>query len=264
MILDTVIYQHITLWNLLAVIIILAITAVIIKIITLNLKRTLSDKLRKSEIEILLRVVKYIITVFAIIAVLPFLSIDLSGILLAGGFAGLVIGFASQSVVSNLVSGIFLIIERPIKIGDEINIENTEGFVEDIRFLSTIVRTYDGVYVRLPNEKVFTSTITNYVADIARRFELKVGIGYKDDAERAIAIINETIDSHPFALKDPFPDVFVNELGESGINIIIRAWAPTSEWSDVKKELLWKVKVALERGGIELPYPHRVIWLEKK
>jgi small-conductance mechanosensitive channel len=149
MILDTVIYDDVTLWNLVVVAIIMIIAAIITQIIHLNLKKALSDKLRKNELEILLKVVRYTIIIIAILSVLPLLSIDLTGLLLAGGFAGIIIGFASQSVVANLVSGIFLIIERPIKIGDQVAIEGVEGYVEDIHFFATIVRSYDGIYVRI-------------------------------------------------------------------------------------------------------------------
>ncbi len=264
MILDTVIFGNITLWNILAIIVILGIALLIIQIITLNLRKALSDKLRKNEMEILLKIVRYSIIFIAFISILPTLSIDLTGILLAGGFAGLVLGFASQSVVSNLVSGIFLIFERPIKIGDEIQIEGAEGYVEDIRLLSTVVRSYEGIYVRLPNEKVFTSMITNYVANVARRFKYTIGISYRDDASRAIEIIAGLLEQHPYVLKEPKPLIYVDSLGDSSVNIAVYIWSPISEWFTTKNELLRKIKITLEEAGIEIPFPQRVIWFGKE
>lgn len=260
MILDTIVYGNVTLWNIVIVLIILIIAAVVSQVISLNMRRTFSEKIRKNELEILLKTVKVIIGLLAVISVLPFLSIDLTGLVLAGGFAGLIIGFASQSVVSNLVSGIFLIIEQPIKIGDEILLEGIEGIVEDIRFLSTIMRTYEGVYVRLPNEKVFTSIITNYVADIARRFQYSVGISYRNDAGKAMEVIHSVLENHPYVLKHPASLVFVDNLGTSSVNLIIRAWTPSGEWYKTKRELLWKVKEALDNAGIDIPYPQQVVW----
>ncbi len=257
---DTIVYGNVTLWNIVVVLIILGIAAIVIQVISLNVRRAFSDKIRKNELEILLKTVKFIIGFVAVISVLPFLSIDLTGLVLAGGFAGLIIGFASQSVVSNLVSGIFLIIEQPIKIGDEILIEGIEGIVEDIRFLSTIMRTYEGVYVRLPNEKVFTAIITNYVADVARRFEYTVGISYRENAGTAMKVIHTVLENHPYVLKHPESLVFVDNLGSSSVILIIRGWTPSGEWYRTKRELLWKIKEALDNAGIEIPYPQQVVW----
>ncbi|MDD1673227.1 MAG: mechanosensitive ion channel family protein [Methanomicrobiales archaeon] len=262
MILDTVIYRDVTLWNLVVVVIILGISSIVIQIINLNLKKALSDKIRKHELEVLLKVVRYTIIFLAVISVLPLLSIDLTGLLLAGGFAGLVIGFASQSVVSNLISGIFLVIERPIKIGDEIAIGEIEGYVEDIRFLSTVVRSYDGTYIRLPNEKVFTSVITNYVEDVARRILYPIGISYRDDVTRATGIIEGVLASNPYALKNPAPNIYVDSLGENSVNIVVRFWTPSTEYTGVKNELLWRMKEALDKAKIEFPFPQRVIWFK--
>lgn len=263
-VLNTVVYGNITVWDVLVVIFVLVLAFIFAKIATLNLKKILSDKVKKDVLEIILKIVNYGIITIAFLAVLPQLNIDLSGLLVAGGIAGLVIGFASQSVVANLVSGLFLMVERPIRIGDQISIEGVSGFVEDIHIFSTIIRTYEGIYIRIPNEKVFTSNITNYVANVARRFEYLIGIRYADDADKAIEIIKKVIDANPFALKNPSPTVFVDELGDSSVNICVRIWAPSTVWYDVKMELLWKIKVELERNGIEIPFPQRVIWFGDK
>ncbi len=253
-------YQDVTVYDVLFVIVVMAIATIIAKLITTNLRRALIDKMKRDQLELMLKIIYFGIIAIAFIGVLPALGLDLSGLLVAGGIAGIVIGFASQSVVANLVSGIFLISEKPIKIGDQINIEGVAGFVEDVNILSTIIRTYDGLYVRMPNEKVFTSNITNYVAHAARRFEYVIGIRYSDDAEKAIEIIKRLIDEHPFALKNPEPAVFVDNLGDNSVNIVVKIWAPSTEWYGVKMELLWKIKTELEKNGIEIPFPQRVVW----
>ncbi len=246
--------------KILIAIITLLIAVVVAKIITINVRRALKEKLERERVELLNKIIYYGIIVIAAISVLHQFGISMSGLLVAGGILGIAIGFASKSVVGNLISGIFLIIERPIKIGDQVNIENVSGFVEDIHILSTIIRTYDGLYVRIPNEKVFTSDITNYVAHAARRFEYLIGIRYSDDAERAIEIINKLLDEHPFVLKNPAPQIFVDELGDNAVNIVVKIWAPTQVWYGVKTELLWKIKKELEANGIEIPFPQRVVW----
>ncbi len=260
MILNKVIYGDVTLFNLLMAVIIIFAASLIIKIITLNLRRHLKDKVEKSRLTLIIKIVKYAIIIIAVVSALPLLGLNLSGLMVAGGITGLVIGFASQKIVSNLISGLFLMIERPIKIGQQVNVDGVAGFVEDIHIFSTIIRTYDGLYVRVPNEKVFTSNIINYVANVVRRFEYVVGIRYSDDADRAIEIIKKIIDDHPLALKNPLPQVFVDNLGDNAVNIIVRIWAPATEWYSVKMELLWKIKKTLEENGIEIAFPQRTVW----
>jgi len=230
------------------------------KFLSFYIKRNLKDRLDRYTLGIVLKAVTYTIVAVAFIAALSRLGINPSGLIVAGGITGLVLGFASQNIVSNLVSGVFLIIERPIKVGQQVYVNNIAGFVEDISILSTYIRTYDGLYVRIPNEKVFTNTISNYVANVARRFEYVVGIRYSDDAERAIEAVRRLIDEHPIALKHPEPRVFVDKLDESSVNLVVRIWAPATIWYELKNEMLWKIKKTLEGEGIQIPFPQRVVW----
>ncbi len=98
------------------------------------------------------------------------------------------------------------------------------------------------------------------MANVARRFEYVVGIRYSDDADQALEIIKKIIEEHPLAFKNPTPQVFVDNLGDNSVNIVVRIWAPATEWFGVKTELLWKIKKAIEKEGIEIPFPQRVVW----
>jgi len=249
--------------NILTFIFIILVAFALGKIISLNIKRALKDKLQKNTVKTLEKSIYYISIIIGFVVALPQIGVSLSGLLVAGGIMGIVLGFASQTVVSNLISGLFLLIERPIEIGDGINIGDTSGIVKDIKILSTTIRNYDGIYVRLPNDKVFNSTIQNYVAHGARRFTYTVGIRYRDDAEKAMRIILSLLDKHSFVLKEPSSEIFVEELGDSGVNLSIRIWAPSVVWYSVYKELLWKIKVTLEENGIEIPFPQRVVWMKE-
>ena len=260
MIFDTIVYGDVTFFDLVKVIAILIVAVVIAKMITINLRRGLKDKLDKDHLELITKVVYYGFIIIAVLAVLPLFDVNLSGLLVAGGIAGLVIGIASQSVVGNLIAGLFLMIERPMKIGQAVNIAGTAGVVEDIRVFSTTLRTFEGLYVRMPNEKVFTTDITNYVEHVARRLEYVVGIRYSDDADKAIGIIQNLHEEHPLTLVSPKPDIFVDNLGDNAVNIIVRIWVPTNDWYGIKKELLWKIKTALEAQGIEIAFPQRTVW----
>jgi small-conductance mechanosensitive channel len=251
----------VTMGDLLKFVLILSFSIIIARIITLYLRRSFKDKVSKDAGETILKLFYYGTIIIVFIAILPLTGLDPSGLLLAGGITGIVLGFASQNIVGNLISGVFLMIEKPLKIGDQVEISGTSGFVTDIRIISTLIRTYDGLLVRIPNQQVFTTNITNVVGYPVRRFEFTLGIRYSDDADAAIWLIKDLIDKEPFALLNPEPSVFVNELGESSVDLVVRIWAPISEWAALKSKLLWAIKKTLEENGIEMPFPQRLVYL---
>jgi small-conductance mechanosensitive channel len=253
------VYGDVTLSDILVFLVAVVISVVIATIVRTNIRTALKERVAGNMLHILENLAYYGVISVGVAIALPQLGLNLTGLLVAGGFAGVVVGFASQSVVSNLVSGLFLIIERPVKIGDQISVGDVSGVVKDIRVLSTIVRTYDGTYVRIPNEKVFSSDITNYVVYPARRVRYSLGIAYEDDAEEAIRIIKKVLREHPFVLVNPEPTVFVDDLQDNSVHLDVRAWAPSQVWYTVQMELLWSMKVELERAGIRIPFPQRVI-----
>jgi small-conductance mechanosensitive channel len=205
---------------------------------------------------------------FGIIAISFFIfsssqGFDFSGLLVAGGIFAVVIGFATQSVVSNLISGIFLMIEKPAKHGDTIQIPDMgiSGSLLDIGTFSSRIRKFDGTIIRIPNEKFFTSNIRSLTASTVRRAEAMVGIAYKDDIENAISVIkNEIKLSMPFVLRIPEPEFRVEELGDSSVNIQVLVWHPRDDWSQAQPILLTVIKRALDKSGIEIPFPQRVVW----
>jgi len=262
--LNQVLYGSLTLFDLILVIIIFIFVGLISKAISINIRRSFQDRLAKDEIRIITKVINIFGVIIALVITLPILGVDPTGLAVAGGIAAIIIGFASQGIVGNFISGIFLLVERPIKIADSVNIDGISGTVVDVRIISTTVKQFDGVYVRMPNEKVFTSNIKNYNVNVARRFEYTIGIRYQDDAEKAIEIIKKIIEEHPFTLVNPEPQTFVDELGENSVNIIVRIWAPAAVWYGVKMELLWKMKSTLEENDIKIPFPQRELWFNNE
>ncbi|MFQ5782596.1 MAG: mechanosensitive ion channel family protein [Nitrosopumilus sp.] len=200
-----------------------------------------------------------------VIAFLTFTSsqgLDLSGLLVAGGIFAVVIGFATQSVVSNLISGVFLMVEKPAKMGDTIQIPDMSitGTLLDIGTFSSRVRKFDGTVIRVPNEKFFTSNIRSLSTSTVRRAESMVGISYKDDIEKAVSAIKKEIKlTMPFILQIPEPEFRVEELGDSSINIQVLVWHPKDDWSQAQPILLTTIKRALDKSGIEIPFPQRVV-----
>ncbi len=214
------------------------------------------------------KTVYYVIIAIALLAALGASGVDLSGVVLAGGIAGIVIGFATQSLFSNLISGIFLQIDKPMKIGDPVlitgKLPDVAGVVVEITTLSARLRMFDGTYVRLPNSDVFLSEIRNYSNAAARRVEISVGVAYKEDVAKVIGTIRRSLKETPLVLVEPNPDVYVDSLGDSAVSINVWCWVPFSVWFDMRKQIIQQIKRDLDSSGIELPFPQRVVYLEKQ
>lgn len=207
-----------------------------------------------------------IITVSFVI-VITSTGVDFSGLLVAGGIFGVIIGFATQSVVSNLISGLFLMIEKPLKQGDVIELPEMDvlGRVLDISMFSTIIRKFDGTTMRVPNDKVFTSRIRGFSPTKARRLSVLVGIGYGSNTKKAINVIKIAIAKNmPYVLRKPEPEIHVAELADSSVNLDVMVWIHRDHWDEVYPELRGVIKTALDENGIEIPFPQRVLEIHNK
>ncbi|MEB3861927.1 MAG: mechanosensitive ion channel family protein [Desulfurococcales archaeon] len=219
------------------------------------MRRSLKPKLPPHVYRPLELLVFYsLLAVSGIAALYPF-GINLSGLLIAGGFAGIVVGLAAQNTLGNLVSGVMLLIEQPLRIGDPVNVAGVSGVVVGINIFSTRIRTWDGPIVRIPNNTVFNEIITNYVRMRARRVEIAIGIHYDTDIDKAIETVKRLMESHPLCLVNPGPEAFVDQYADSAIVIKMRCWAPPQAWFATKIELQTRLKKALDEAGIKIPYP---------
>lgn len=219
------------------------------------MRRSLQQRLPGHVYKPLENLVFFTILFSAGVAALGALGVNVSGLLVAGGFAGIVVGFAAQQTVSNLISGLFLLAEQPLRVGDPVTVSNVSGVVADISILSTKIRTWDGYIVRIPNSTVFNEAITNYVRTRARRVEIRVGISYGSSIRDALEAVLELMREHPFCLVNPAPEAFVEDYGDSAIVINARCWAPPQVWFKTRTELLTALKERLEKHGVEIPFP---------
>lgn len=227
----------------------------LINIILKKIRFVLRDKVSFQTLSILNKFIVWGFIITYIIIVLMYFGIKVTGILAVGGFLSIIIGLATQKVVGNVIAGLFLIIERPLKLGQSVQINNIAGFVEEIRFLSTIIRSFQGEFVRIPNEQVYTSVIINLTENVARRIDLFIDIRYSDDYLKAQRLIYNYLEAEPFVLAIPQPEVFVEEFASSSVKIHIRCWAPTEKWYATKNVLLPNIRLELEKNGIEIPFP---------
>ena len=263
-ILDSFVYGQLTVGNIVIFLLLLAATFIIARVISGVLRRTLAGKTEAKTIDLTVKSVRTIVYVIGIIVACTQLKIDLSGLLVAGGVVGVAVGFASQNTLSNLVAGILLMFERPISVGDSIIVNGTEGYVESIGMLSTRVRTYSGLYVRIPNDSLFTSEITNLVSNVARRFDFVINLKYNEDASKAMKVAKRVIKDHPYALENPSPFIYVDDIKNNGVELKIRVWSPSGFWWDARTELLWMIYKAFRNEGIEISYEQLTIWFGKE
>jgi small-conductance mechanosensitive channel len=250
-----------TLWDLIVIAVTIIVALVIAQLVSLNLKKAFSGRVHGRDLDVIIKIVYWAVVVAAVFIIFSQLRIDLSGLLIAGGFASIVIGIASQSVVGNLISGIFLLVERPISIGDEVLIGNLGGYVEDIRVLSTLVRTHEGVYTRVPNQEVFTSNITNYVAHPARRVEYSIGLRYGEDPARVRGIIMAVLQASPYALVRPEPEVSISAIADDRIVLTVYFWTPSRCYTAARPAVLEAIQRDLVGSGIEIPAPRHHVSL---
>jgi small conductance mechanosensitive channel len=173
---------------------------------------------------------------------------------LVGG-ASFIIAFAMQETLSNLASGLMIMINRPFDEGDFVQVAGLGGTVKHVSIVSTTVTTPDNQVIVIPNSKVWGDVITNVTASDTRRVDLVFGIGYSDSIEQAQKVLEEVVAQHPLILKEPAPVIRVSELADSSVNFIVRPWTKTSDYWSVYWDLQRAVKEAFDANDISIPFP---------
>lgn len=204
-------------------------------------------------------IVRWIILLVVLIAVLSMFGIEATSLVAMMGAATLAIGLALQGTLSDLAAGFMLILFRPYKLGQYVDIGGTAGTVKDLNLFITELVTPDNVQIIVPNGQAWGSVITNYSAHDTRRVDLVFGIDYGDDADKAIAIILACGAADGRLLNDPEPWARVTNLGDSSVDITARLWCNAADYWEVKFALTNAVKLAFDAQGISIPYPHTVM-----
>ena len=202
--------------------------------------------------------VKWGILAIVLVAVLGIFGIQATSIVAILGAASLAIGLALQGTLSDLAAGVMLVIFRPYKLGQYVDIGGTAGTVRDLNLFTTELVTPDNVQIIMPNGKAWGSIIMNFSAHDTRRVDLVFGIDYGDDAGTAMKIIEKTARANSRVLSDPEPWVRVTNLGDSSVDLTARLWCKADDYWELKFELTRKIKEAFDAGGISIPYPHTV------
>ncbi len=206
------------------------------------------------------KVVFWPLVLIIFVSVLSELGFSLAPLLGAAGILGIALGFASQTSVSNIISGFFLLAEEPFQVGDIIDVDNVVGQVLTIDTLSVKVRTFDNKMVRIPNETLVKSRFTNITRFPVRRVDTLVGVAYKEDMERVREILLEVAEDNPNVLMEPEPLVIFQGYADSSINFTFAVWARRERWLVVKNGIAEDVKRRFDEEGIEIPFPHRTLY----
>ena len=206
------------------------------------------------------RAVFYGIFILMLFSALRELGFDLSVVLGAAGILSVAIGFASQTSASNLISGIFLMMERPFSIGDVIRVGDTTGEVISIDLLSVKLRTFDNLFVRIPNESMIKTQVTTLTKFPIRRADLQIGIAYKEDIEQVQKILTDVATKNVLSLDEPSPLFILLGFGTSSVNIQFSVWAKRENFLALKNTMYQEIKKAFDELGIEIPFPHISIY----
>lgn len=212
------------------------------------------------------KLTSYIIYPITFVVALTVFGFPISSLGAAVGLIGLGLSFALKDMIANFISGLFIMINRPFKIGDQIEVGGEAGTVRDIKIRATEIKTYDGRQVIVPNSTLYNGTVINNTAYDNRRFEVIVGIGYEEDIEEAKELAIETLEEAETVESDPEPQVLVNELGGSSVNLKLRGWTKPSKANMVKSasEVTQIVKEKYDDAGIDIPYPIRTIYMNNE
>jgi len=191
------------------------------------------------------------------VAALAQLNVPIASLLAVLGAAGLAIGLALKDSLSNFASGFMLILLRPFRSGDFVEIAGLEGRIDQVSVFQTQMQTIDNRMIVLPNSQITSAPIINFTALPQRRVDLAVGVGYNDNIAHAREVLLAVAKASPRVLVEPVADVLVTGLGESSVNLVLRAWVSTPDVLEAKSELLEGMHAALRQHGLSIPFPQR-------
>jgi small-conductance mechanosensitive channel len=213
-----------SLMSALRVVIVLVAGFIILKIVNFSVGRITKKRFSQQTAMLVKKGIFYIGAFIILVSVLRQLGFKLTALLGAAGIAGIAIGFAAQTSVSNIISGLFLISEKPFAVGDVIKVGGTMGIILSIDLLSVKLRTFDNLYVRIPNEQLIKTEVTNITRFPIRRMDIDVSVAYKDDLAMVKGLLLDIAKKNPYCLDNPEPFFIIKEFGDHGIEILLGAW----------------------------------------
>lgn len=226
--------------------------------------RAMDRLLVRLEVELILRsflrnLTYAVAVIVSLIAALDYAGVPTTSLLAVVGAAGLAIGLALKDSLANIASGVMLIVLRPFRTGDFVQVAGLEGTIDSVRIFQTHLRTVDNRAIILPNSQITATAIINYTALGERRVDLNIGIGYGDDLQQARACLLSLASAHEGVHAEPAPEVLVAKLAESSVELQLRCWVSSDDYVRLRSELLESVLRRFGEKNIRIPYPQREV-----
>lgn len=223
----------------------------------------MSDKIDQTLVPIFASVAKYSIWGVALLIVLDIFGVNTNSIIAILGAAGIAVGLALKETLQNIASGIMLIFLRPFRVGETIECGAVAGTVDEINLFTTIMKSADGLYLSVPNNLLWGATVKNFNRNKTRQINLPIGISYRDNVDKAFVLILEIIKADDRILQKPEPQVVLEKLADSSVNLSVRCWTNIESYWSVIYDLNKKIKVEIENAGMSLPFPQREVYVHE-
>ena len=220
---------------------------------------TRSSRFEPTVANFLSSVVKYALWALVLVTVLAQFGVETTSILAALGGMVLAVGLALQGTLSNVASGVMILVQKPFKVGEAISAGAVTGTVQQIGLFTTELKQFDGLFVMVPNSELWNQAIVNFTRHATRRLELVVGIGYGDSMDQARRELLALAEADDRVLDDPAPVTFVNSLDDSSVGIGMRVWCKTPDYLGLSWDLTEAAKARFDETGISIPFPQREI-----
>ena len=224
------------------------------KLIKHFVKKVSAGKIQQQYVLVITKTISYVFYALVVMYVLSLFGVKLGAIWGAAGIAGVAVGFAAQTSVSNLISGLFVLGEKAMKVGDFIEVGGVSGTVDSVGLLSVKVHTLNNQMVRIPNSSIINSNFQNNSFFEVRRFSFELSVDYATDMNVALQALSSVPELCPSVLKEPAPAVWYNGFGESGINIVLAVWFNSSDLVKMKNEVYIAIKKVFDEKGINIPF----------
>lgn len=205
------------------------------------------------------KIARYAVLVLVLVMVLGQFGVQTASMIAAIGAIGLAIGLALQGTLQNIAAGIMLLALRPFRIGEDVEIGDIIGKVEEIGLFATRLRTFEGIYILAPNSTLWNQPVRNFTRNGVRRNDVTIGVGYDDDIELVQSTLLQLASSNARVHKAPEPQAFVSALADSAVNVTVRYWTSPSDYLAVKLDLTKQAKLAFDERGISIPFPQQEV-----
>jgi small-conductance mechanosensitive channel len=234
----------------------------VVRLLAALTQRYIMKKSTPQRQMIVRKIITYAGFLLVLMAVLGELGVKLTALLGAAGIVGIAVGFASQTSVSNIISGLFLISEKPFSVGDVIRIGGTTGIIQSIDLLSIKIRTFDNLFVRIPNEKILTSEVTNITRFPIRRMDITLQVAYGQDLDRVHMLLAEIARDNPWSLDEPEPVILFSEFKEGGVELLFGLWFTKADFLNLKNSIMKSVTSRFQAEGIRFSSARRILSIE--